>query len=93
MGQGRGGHVYADDELGKLAGVVVARVRPNRSDHESVEDCWQTAYAAGLQAAHAARRSRHRTSRQILILAMQTAVYRLLRRRKDLRESDLHAFA
>lgn len=93
MGQGRGEHRFLRDELGTLAGVVVARIRPNRSDRESLEDCWQTAYVAGLQARHAAERSQQRTSTHFLILAMQTAVYRTLRRRKDIRESDLQCCA
>jgi hypothetical protein len=86
-----GRHVYADDELGRLAGVVVARVRPNRSDRQSIEDCWQTAYAAGLQAVRAAARTQRHTSSHFLFLAMQSAVYRLLhhRGRKEIREADV----
>jgi hypothetical protein len=91
VGQGRGGHVYLDDELGKLADHVVARIHPNSSDREFIEDCLQTAYTAGLLAQHSAQRSQQRTSRHVLKLAMRQAVYRLLRHRsrKVYRESDL----
>jgi len=90
VGQGRGAHVYLDDELGKLAGMVVSKIHPNRSDRESRADCWQEAYAAGLQALGSAVRSRSRSSHFFLKLAMQSAVYRALRRaRRGIRESDL----
>lgn len=89
MGQGRGLHTYVRDELGTLASDVIARVRPNGSDRESVQDCWQTAYVAGMLAKDAAHRSQKRTSSKYLMLAMQSAVYRLLHRRKDLREADV----
>lgn len=94
MGQGRGDHVRARDELGTLASVVIKRIRPTRSDRETFEDCWQTAYSAGLQARNAAQRSHQPTSAHFLMLAMQAAVYRLIRRRKDLvYESDLQQCA
>jgi hypothetical protein len=81
---------HVDDELGRLAGVVIARVsQPIRPAVDRAE-CWQTAYAAGLQAVRAAERARRHTSSHFLILAMQSAVYRLLHRnRRELREADL----
>lgn len=90
MRKGRGGHVFHDDELGKLAGAVIAQVQPNRSDRETREECWQTAYVAGLMAQVSAHRSQQQTSRHMLMLAMRSAVYRALHRaRKELREADL----
>ena len=91
MGQGRGQHGHVDDELGQLAGAVVDRVRPNRSDRATRDDCYQVAYLAGLEARRAAQRMGSHTSTTILFKKMQTAIYRLLRQRcgKDLRESDL----
>ena len=90
MTQVTGTHQRTHDELGRLAGAVVARIRPNRSDRQSSEDCWQIAYVAGLQACAAARRAHAHTSSQMLMLAMQSAVYRSLHRgRKELREADL----
>jgi DNA-directed RNA polymerase specialized sigma24 family protein len=96
VGQGRGGHAHDDDELGRLAGAVIARVRPNRGDRDSVEDCFQEAYLAGLLARRAAHRRQQHTSSSFLFLAMQSAVYRLLRvpsTRKEIRESDLQICA
>jgi type IV secretory pathway ATPase VirB11/archaellum biosynthesis ATPase len=85
------GHIFLDDELGRLAGAVVARVGPNRSDRQPTVDCWQAAYAAGLQARRAAEREQRRTSSTFLFLAMQSAVWRLLHHqsRKEIREADV----
>jgi hypothetical protein len=89
VGQGRGQHIYLDDELGKLAGAVVAQIRPGRSDRESREDCWQAAYVAGLRARASAQRSHAHISYHVLMLKMRDTVYRMLRARKEVREADL----
>lgn len=93
MGEGRGGLQFTGDELGILARVVLSRIRPNRADREGADDCFQTAYLAGLEARRSAARNASHTSSSVLILAMQTAVYRALGRRKELRESDLQPSA
>jgi hypothetical protein len=85
------GHTYVNDELGVIASGVVARIAPNRADRETKEDCWQTAYATGLDALRTARAAGSPTSTTILMLAMQTSVFRLLyhRSRRILREADI----
>ena len=94
MGQSFASHHCANDELGTLAGVVLARLRPSKSAPASRADCWQAAYAAGLEARRAAELASRHTSRRILLFRMQQAVGRLLARgRKEFRESDLLACA
>ena len=77
------------DDLARLARAVVGSVRPNRGDRFGRDDCLQTAYLAGLQARRSAERQRHATSSRVLMLAMQSAVFRMLHSVKDVCEADL----
>lgn len=85
------GHVFIDDELGRLASRAVASVRPNRHDRETIADCWQAAYLAGLQATASAESGGHAAARSILFLKMRDSIYRLLHQpaARALREGDL----
>ena len=66
--------------IAKLAVAVVYSVRPNKGDRESVADCLQEAYLAGMEALNSADHNGSRPSRAMLFLAMRQAVYRLLRK-------------
>lgn len=95
MLKGEAGHVRADDELGQLAGVAVARVLPTRSDRSNPSDCYQAAYLAGLEARRSAERVNRPTSSRVLFLAMRQAVFRLIRRnrKEPASESELQRCA
>lgn len=71
-----------DKALIGLVNTVLARIRPNRGDSESYEDCWQQGYASGLQALRNAERSGNKPSARYLMLYVQRDVYRYLHKPK-----------
>ena len=78
-------HRYHTDELGVIASSVIAAVAPRKRDRA---ECWQVAYAFGLDARSKARDPR-RISRSILFIKMQDEIYRFLNRKKVPVESEL----
>jgi hypothetical protein len=64
-----------DRELIKLTSTVISWIKPNKGDSESIEDCWQIAYVAGLQALRNAEHNAQKPSVRYLTLCMQSSVY------------------
>jgi RNA polymerase sigma factor (sigma-70 family) len=80
-----------EHDLISIASQVISWIKPNKGDSESVQDCWQTAYVAGLQALRTTQKNGHRPSRRYLCLCMQQAVYRSLCKSKRLKLSTEEA--
>lgn len=76
---------FTDDYLGRIARTVIARVRPRP---DVMGDCFQTAYLAGLSASASAARNNSPLSGQLIFSCMRQSVYRMLNKRREIREAD-----
>lgn len=80
---GMSGHTYVKDGLGILACATLNSVRPGDSDEE---DCHQAAYLEGLVEHRRAESADSHTSNEILLKAMQRAMYREIRHSRPAQE-------
>lgn len=72
-------------DLTVLAGAVVRRIGPSFCIRQ---DCFQTAYLAGLQALRSAQSHNRKAAAGVLLRAMQTTVYRELHKPRPSVEAD-----